>query len=74
MKQNYGTKGTKHVRFNNIMYNMQTEQINSFNYLGNETSYQNDPDIDNKLSKFQYICALLTEPQEIELGNRIEIL
>ena len=42
-------KGRDPVRIKTVTGNKITEQVNSFNYLGNMISYEKELDIDNKL-------------------------
>ena len=47
------------------MININIEQVNSFNYLGNMISYEKELDIDNKLHNYLKITGILNNVYHI---------
>ena len=52
-------KGRDPVRIKTVTGNKITEQVNSFNYLGNMISYEKELDIDNKLHNYLKITGII---------------
>ena len=52
-------KGIDTLRAKIILNDKTIEQVNCFNYLGCNISYNKNNDINNKLSKFNYICGTI---------------
>jgi hypothetical protein len=52
-------RGQDPIRSKIIIDNRIIEQKNSFNYLGNLISYENEMDIDNKLNNYLKIIGIL---------------
>jgi hypothetical protein len=52
-------RGRDPVRTKIVIDNKITEQVNSFNYLGNMISYEKEFDIDNKLHNYLKITGIL---------------
>jgi hypothetical protein len=52
-------KGQDPIRSKIVIDNKIIEQVNSFTYLGNLISYENEMDIDNKLNKYLKITGII---------------
>ena len=52
-------KGRDSVRTKIVIDNKIIEKVNSFNYLGNMTSYEKELDIDNKLHNYLKITGVI---------------
>jgi len=52
-------KGRDPVRTKTVIDNQILEQVNSFNYLGNMISYENELDIDNELYNYLKITCII---------------
>jgi hypothetical protein len=53
-------KGQDPIRRKIVIDNKIIEQVNSFTYLGNLISYENEMDIDNKLNKYLKITGIIS--------------
>jgi hypothetical protein len=52
-------KGRDSIRSKIVINNKIIEQVNSFNYLGNLISYENEMDIDDKLNNYLKITGII---------------
>jgi hypothetical protein len=52
-------KGRDPIRSKIVIENKILEQVNSFNYVGNLISYENEVDIDNKLNNYLRITGII---------------
>jgi hypothetical protein len=52
-------KGQEPVRSKIVIHNKITEQVNSFDYLGNLVSHEKEVDNDNKLNNYLKITAII---------------
>ena len=69
-------KGRDPVRTKIVIDNKIVEKVNSFNYLGNMTSYKKELDIDNKLHNYFKITGILNNvfrPQKTLKKTRIKL-
>jgi hypothetical protein len=69
-------KGGDPVRTKIVIDNKIIEQENSFNYLGNMTSYEKELDIDNKLHNYLKITGIINKtfrPQKTLRKTRIKL-
>jgi len=70
-------KGRDSVRTKIVIDNKIIEKVNSFNYLGNMTSYEKELDIDNKLHNYLKITGVINNvfrPQKSLKKTRIKII
>jgi hypothetical protein len=57
-------KGKLNVRSKIVLENATLEQVQQFNYLGCETSFIQERDINNKIQKFQMVCGTISRTLE----------
>ena len=53
-------KGKESIKTKIVLNNLTLEQVSDFRYLGYDTSFFENKDLDNKLQKFQHICGSLS--------------
>jgi hypothetical protein len=52
-------KGKLNISSKIVLENTILEQVQQFNYLGCETSFIQERDINNKIKKFQMVCGTI---------------
>jgi hypothetical protein len=53
-------KGKLNARSKIVFENTTSEQVQKFNYLGCETSFIQERDVNNKIQKFQMVCGTIS--------------
>ena len=55
-----------------VLYNISTERVSHFRYLGFDITYDVDYNVGHKLAKFQSICGTIHQALSRKQGRRLE--
>jgi hypothetical protein len=62
-------KGKLNVYSKIVLENTTLEQVQQFNYLGCETSFIQERDVNNKIQKFQMVCGTISRTLKNKTGK-----